>query len=90
MSTVLAVYTSEGRVGRCDAKCHTATTGECDCICGGRDHGAGHHQALENTRALLVERVEQAGELSTLVAFAQRNGLDPASLHVHAEVRLFA
>jgi hypothetical protein len=26
---------------RCDAKCHTATSPDCDCICGGRYHGAG-------------------------------------------------
>jgi hypothetical protein len=26
---------------RCDAKCHTATEPECDCICGGAYHGCG-------------------------------------------------
>lgn len=51
MTTVLAVYNSEGCVGRCDAKCHEATTRECDCICGGRNHGIGVRRALDQTRA---------------------------------------
>jgi hypothetical protein len=36
MTTVLAVYNSRGVVGRCDARCHDATSADCDCICGGR------------------------------------------------------
>ena len=50
MTTVLAVYNGEGCVGRCDAKCHEATTRECDCICGGRNHGIGIARALTQTR----------------------------------------
>jgi hypothetical protein len=90
VSTVLAVFTSEGCVGRCDATCHNATTGECDCICGGRNHGAGHHEAVENTRALVIGREGEPGELSTLATFAQRYGIDPGGLDVHAELPLFA
>ena len=26
--------------GRCDARCHEAKKPECDCVCGGRYHGA--------------------------------------------------
>ena len=29
-----------------------AEGGQCDCICGGRNHGAGVRQAVENTREL--------------------------------------
>jgi hypothetical protein len=36
--TLIAVYTSEGYIGRCDAKCYTATVPTCDCICGGANH----------------------------------------------------
>lgn len=39
MTTLLAVYDSDGCVGRCDAKCYDATHAVCDCLCGG-EHGA--------------------------------------------------
>ena len=49
MTTLMAVYNSDGCVGRCDARCYQATHAECDCICGGRNHGQGLRQAQENT-----------------------------------------
>lgn len=55
MTTLIAVYNSEGLVGRCDAKCYEAEHPDCDCICGGMNHGAGKGQAVENTR----ERAQQ-------------------------------
>jgi hypothetical protein len=48
--TLIAVYTSDGCEGRCDAKCYNATEPACDCICGGANHGAGLAQAIDNTR----------------------------------------
>jgi hypothetical protein len=78
VSTAIAVYNSEGCVGRCDAKCHDATEPDCDCICGGRLHGVGAGRAIEqNTRDLLGD--ELADELR---AFADRNGLDVDELRV--------
>lgn len=50
MSTLIAVYNSDGCAGRCDARCYDATCEECDCICGGANHGAGQQQAIDNTR----------------------------------------
>lgn len=50
--TLLAVYNSDGCVGRCDAKCYDAECKDCDCICGGANHGAGKAQAIANTREL--------------------------------------
>lgn len=52
MCTLIAVYSSDGCVGRCDAKCYNAEGPECDCICGGVNHGAGLKQAVDNTREL--------------------------------------
>ena len=49
MTTLIAVYNSEGCVGRCDARCYDAAQLECDCICGGRNHGQGLRQAQEIT-----------------------------------------
>ncbi|GIK10737.1 MAG TPA: hypothetical protein PKC99_18465 [Anaerolineales bacterium] len=52
MTTLIAVYNSSGCVGRCDAKCYEAQEPKCDCICHGRNHGAGKAQAVDNTREL--------------------------------------
>jgi hypothetical protein len=52
MTTLIAVYNSEGCVGRCDAKCYNATSPQCDCICGGKNHGAGLAQARQNTQSM--------------------------------------
>lgn len=59
MSTLIAVYNSDGCVGRCDAKCYNATHSECDCICRGKNHGAGLKQATENTRELADQWIEE-------------------------------
>jgi hypothetical protein len=59
MTTLIVVGNSEGVVGRCDAKCYEAREPECDCICGGRNHGVGLQRALENTADL----VDPSGEL---------------------------
>lgn len=52
MTTLIAAYNSEGCTGRCDAKCYNATEPECDCICGGLNHGAGLPKAMDNTQRL--------------------------------------
>jgi hypothetical protein len=59
LATLIAVYNSQGCVGRCDAKCYEAREPDCNCICCGRNHGAGVVQALENTADL----VDPTGEL---------------------------
>ena len=60
MTALIAVYNSEGCVGRCGARCYAAAEPDCDCICGGRNHGAGKEQALDNTRELAESWLEQA------------------------------
>jgi len=71
VTTVLAVYNSEGCVGRCDAKCHNATTRDCDCICGGANHGGGTQRAIDNTR----EHAAQLVGADTLEAFEAQHRL---------------
>jgi hypothetical protein len=71
MSTLIAVYNSEGCVGRCDAKCYDAKSPACDCICRGRNHGAGIERASETTRDIAESWVGQ---------FAESRGLDKAKL----------
>lgn len=48
MATLMAVYNSEGCVGRCDARCYNAIHPNCTCICGGRNHGKGEAFAVLN------------------------------------------
>lgn len=63
MATLIAVYNSEGCVGRCDAKCceHVRKAHEpaCDCICQGKNHGAGLRQATANTERLAEHWIEE-------------------------------
>ncbi len=73
MTTLIAVYNSEGCVGRCDAKCYEAAEPDCDCICQGRNQGAGKQQALDNTRELAegwLEHARAAGQDITLAELA--------------------
>jgi hypothetical protein len=65
--TLIAVYNSEGCVGRCDARCYGATTPECDCICGGMNHGAGKNKAMANTEEHAKRMIEE---------YAGRKGLE--------------
>ena len=64
MTTLIAVYDGSGHcVGRCDARCYNATGKTCKCICGGRNHGAGLEQAMENTKEIAEEwATEEHGE----------------------------
>jgi hypothetical protein len=65
MTTLIAVYNSEGCVGRCDARCYDAAEEPCECICQGRNHAAGRQRAIDNTRELAgswLERARAAGQ----------------------------
>lgn len=56
MTTLISAYNSEGVItGRCDAKCYSATHEDCDCICGGVNHGVGFQKAQENTQEMCEE-----------------------------------
>jgi hypothetical protein len=86
MTTVIAVYNSDGCVGRCDANCHNARTAHCTCICGGRLHGAsrGGRSALDkNTRDLLGDDMADL-----LRAFAESHGVAPEDCRVEFPAQL--
>lgn len=63
MTTLIAVYNSEGCVGRCDAKCYDATGDSCQCICGGANHGAGLSKARDNVREYAETMIQENGHL---------------------------
>ena len=60
MTTLISYQSSGGDQGRCDAKCYDAREPDCDCICGGRNHGAGREQAIDNTRELAGSWIDHA------------------------------
>jgi hypothetical protein len=83
VSTLIAVYNSDGCVGRCDAKCYDAAHPDCDCICGGKNHGAGRVQAEANTRELGEQWVERyAAEKGVKVSEVVGDLLQPALFNV--------
>ena len=51
MTTLIQTVDGSGS-HRCDARCYNATGPDCDCVCGGMNHGAGEERATENTREL--------------------------------------
>lgn len=61
MTTLIAVYNSDGCVGRCDARCYNAHDDVCECICNGKNHGAGKDRAMDNTRAMAEEWMQAYG-----------------------------
>jgi hypothetical protein len=80
VTTLISVHNSEGCVGRCDAKCYEAQSAECDCICGGKNHGAGLEQARDNVAELAEGWLER---------WAEQQGLDPRGLTAAAQCDLF-
>jgi hypothetical protein len=72
--TLIAVYTSEDCIGRCDAKCYTTTEPACDCICDGANHGAGLAQALDHTRLHAEVMIEKYVGVKGLQAFRAEVG----------------
>lgn len=59
MTTLIAVYNSEGCIGRCDAKCYNAVHPRCTCVCGGKNHGVGLAQAQANVWEITAEDIQE-------------------------------
>lgn len=65
----MAVYSSDGCVGRCDARCHEAEELECKCVCFGANHGVGLAKAQRNTRENAEKWIPQYAERLNLKEF---------------------
>ena len=76
MTTLIAAYNSEGCIGRCDARCHKATSPDCECICGGLNHGVGHKQAVENTQRWAETMIQ---------AYTKRHNLENPRFEINEE-----
>lgn len=64
--TLMSQGFSSGEQHRCDARCYNAKGPDCDCICGGKNHGVGLQKAQENTAVIgkeLIAKLEaQTGQ----------------------------
>jgi len=58
--TLITIGNSEGE-RRCDARCYDAKGPDCDCVCGGRNHGKGLQAAQEQTAEHARELLKVAG-----------------------------
>jgi len=61
MTTLIAVYNSEGCVGRCDAHCYDAAEEPSECICGGKNHSAGRSRR-STTPGSWLEQARACGQ----------------------------
>ncbi len=59
MPVLIEVRNAAGLVGRCDSRCYEAKEPECNCICGGANHGKGKEQARANTQKRAKEWLAQ-------------------------------
>lgn len=76
--TLIYQSNSDGCTGKCDANCYNATGPECDCICGGANHGVGLKKAQENTAKYADEKmIEQ---------YAKGKGLSAKDFTVNQQI----
>jgi len=52
---------------RCDARCYNAKGPDCECCCGGINHGVGLKQARGNAARIAETLVEVAADVERLV-----------------------
>jgi hypothetical protein len=76
MATLMVMGNSEGE-RRCDARCYNATESDCDCICGGMNHGKGFAMASNNTaehgKALLEQLKKDHPDQAARILDVQQN-----------------
>jgi len=80
MSTLMSMSVGDRCIGRCDARCYDAKHENCDCVCGGLNHGAGEQQAIINTRDCWTEWAKD---------YAKRKGLTRHNTEVSPKVLQF-
>lgn len=66
----------QGPTQRCDARCYNAIGGKCECICSGRNHGAGVEKALTNTREMFAPFI--LCEHGRFIGYCEHHCTEPA------------
>jgi hypothetical protein len=77
--TLIAVYTSDGCVGRCDARCYNATSSSCDCICRGMNHAKGLTVARDLTSDAVISKLGDE--------WCKEHGIERRSARVESSVQ---
>lgn len=67
MSTLILVGNSESS-RRCDAHCYDAQSNDCECVCGGANHGVGEGQAHTNTYQMAKKILKEFGKENVRLA----------------------
>lgn len=68
MATLIIARKSDGSlIGRCDARCYNAKGPKCTCICGGKNHGAGIHKAIDNTRTIFDRHISDNPDAQVII-----------------------
>jgi len=87
VTTLISQRIGSDHERRCDARCYNADGPECDCCCGGMNHGQGLRVALDNTADLCAGQLayikaqgfELDPRLSALLDSPQRDLFSPAA-----------
>lgn len=77
MACLIYASNSSGCTGKCDANCYEATGHECDCICGGMNHGVGLKRAIDNTSQYADEWIDR---------YSKQKGIDKKEVHVNGDI----
>jgi hypothetical protein len=84
MSTLIASGSSGKARRACNAKCYDAKGPDCDCMCGGINHGVGEMQARQNCGAMGVAWIERTKRLP---CFKRRQPFVPEQGDLFAALR---
>lgn len=59
MQSLIFVRRDGKLVSKCDSRCYQAKQPDCDCVCGGANHGKGLEQSIINTQQHWKEWVQR-------------------------------
>lgn len=68
------IHAQGAGAGRCDAKCYDAQGPDCDCVCGGMNHGAGIKGASDYTREYCETKLDEIEKRGGWIAPELRQG----------------
>ncbi len=78
MSILMSIVDADGKRHQCDAKCYNGTGKHCNCMCRGKNHGAGLKQAKLNTIELTT---------AELYIYCKENNITDAQIFIDQNIR---
>jgi len=70
MKSLIFIRHNKKLVSKCDSRCYLAKQPDCNCVCGGMNHGKGLDQAIINTQSYYkrwVRKFKKQRKLTKLV-----------------------